>query len=56
MNECLHQFVGHADCVVCRLCGLRLSPGEYAKLMAPKKPTKPRKPKEPVKEEEKADE
>ena len=36
MPECKHEFIGSADGVTCKKCGLHLSPDEYRKSLKPK--------------------
>ena len=38
MEDCKHVFIGRADGVHCTRCGLKLSPAEYAAMMAAQKP------------------
>lgn len=46
--ECKHIFEGRADGVHCRLCGLHMTPEEYAAyLSGSKQVQKEKKPKEP---------
>lgn len=51
--KCDHVFMGHADGVTCKRCGLRMTTDEYMAYLgtpeepeAPKKPKRARKPKE----------
>ena len=53
--ECEHVFMGHAEGVTCKRCGLRMTTDEYVAYLAtpqqeepeaPKKPKRARKPKE----------
>ena len=51
--ECDHVFMGHAEGVTCKRCGLRMTTDEYMAYLgtpeepkAPKKPKRVRKPKE----------
>ena len=49
MENCNHVFIGHAEGVTCKRCGLRMTADEYmAYLGTPsaKKPKRARKPKE----------
>ena len=57
MENCNHVFMGHAEGVTCKRCGLRMTTGEYRAYLgtpeepkeepeAPKKPKRARKPKE----------
>ena len=57
MENCNHVFIGHADGVTCKRCGLRMTTDEYMAYLnapekpkeepeAPKKPKRARKPKE----------
>ena len=57
MENCNHVFIGHADGVTCKHCGLRMTTDEYMAYLgtpeepkeepeAPKKPKRARKPKE----------
>ena len=50
---CNHVFIGHAEGVTCKRCGLRMTTDEYMAYLgtpeepeAPKKPKRARKPKE----------
>lgn len=38
MADCKHVFIGRADGVHCTRCGLKLSPADYAAMMAAPKP------------------
>lgn len=53
MENCNHVFIGHAEGVTCKRCGLRMTTDEYMAYLgtpeepeAPKKPKRARKPKE----------
>lgn len=58
MENCNHVFMGHAEGVTCKRCGLRMTTDEYMAYLgtpeepeAPKKPKRARKPKEEPKHE-----
>ena len=62
MENCNHVFMGHAEGVTCKRCGLRMTADEYMAYLgtpeepkeepeAPKKPKRARKPKEEPKHE-----
>ena len=62
MENCNHVFMGHAEGVACKRCGLRMTTDEYMAYLgtpeepkeepeAPKKPKRARKPKEEPKHE-----
>ena len=58
MENCNHVFIGHAEGVTCKRCGLRMTTDEYMAYLgtpeepeAPKKPKRTRKPKEEPKHE-----
>ena len=58
MENCNHVFIGHAEGVTCKRCGLRMTTDEYMAYLgtpeepeAPKKPKRARKPKEGPKHE-----
>ena len=36
--SCNHKFQGHKNGVTCLLCGLRMTPKEYAEYLTPSKP------------------
>ena len=38
---CNHKFRGHKDGVTCLLCGLRMTPEEYAEYLRPSAPEEP---------------
>lgn len=38
---CNHKFQGHKNGVTCLLCGLRMTPKEYAKYLTPSTPEEP---------------
>lgn len=52
MENCNHVFMGHAEGVTCKRCGLRMTTDEYMAYLgtpaakAPKKPKRARNPKE----------
>ena len=53
MENCNHVFIGHAEGVTCKHCGLRMTTDEYMAYLgtpeepeAPKHPKRTRKPKE----------
>ena len=57
MENCNHVFMGHAEGVICKCCGLRMTTDEYMAYLgtpeepkeepeAPKKPKRARKTKE----------
>lgn len=39
MSECKHDFIGSAEAVRCRICGLTLSAAEYIRYLHPEEPT-----------------
>lgn len=39
MSECKHDFIGSAEAVRCRICGLTLSAAEYIRYLHPEVPT-----------------
>ena len=39
--DCKHRFQGHKDGVTCLLCGLRMTPEEYAEYLYPSTPEEP---------------
>ena len=58
MENCNHVFIGHAEGVTCKRCGLRMTTDEYMAYLgtpeepeAPQKPKRARKPKEEPKHE-----
>lgn len=44
MSECKHDFIGSAEAVRCRICGLTLSAAEYIRYLHPEVPTEHVKP------------
>ena len=53
MENCNHVFMGHAEGVTCKRCGLRMTTDEYmAHLGTPEKPEAPKKPKRTKKQKE----
>ena len=54
MENCNHVFMGHAEGVTCKRCGLRMTTDEYMAYLgtpAAKKPKRAKKPKEEPKHE-----
>lgn len=47
--NCKHKFRGHKDGVTCLLCGLQMTPAEYAEFLTPAKP-EPETPEAPAKQ------
>ena len=39
MSECKHDFIGSAEAVRCRICGLTLSAAEYIRYLHSEEPT-----------------
>ena len=49
MENCNHVFIGRAEGVTCKRCGLRMTTDEYMAYLgtpSPKKPKRTKKPKE----------
>lgn len=44
---CNHKFQGHKNGVTCLLCGLRMTPKEYAEYLIPSVPEESERPEEP---------
>ena len=53
MENCNHVFIGHAEGITCKRCGLRMTTDEYmAYLGTPEEPEVPKKPKRSKKPKE----